>query len=176
LADVARIEPNGIFRNAKLRDLDFTGSNLNSNHFMESEITNCRFDQCDLRDLRLCATTIRDSSFRRAKLRDIALGAATAEGPYKGKGNIFAGVDFTEADLKGTMHLAASFERCTFRNAKLAKIDFGTSTFSDCQFEGELREVIFWRSNLFARGLPEDAFPPNEMLNADFQSGDAPMG
>jgi hypothetical protein len=38
LADVARIEPNGIFRNAKLRDLDFTGSMLNSIHFTESEI------------------------------------------------------------------------------------------------------------------------------------------
>jgi uncharacterized protein YjbI with pentapeptide repeats len=69
LADVARIEPNGIFRNAKLRDLDFTGSKLNSIHFTESEITNCRFDRCDLQGLRLCATTIRDSSFHGAKLR-----------------------------------------------------------------------------------------------------------
>jgi len=47
-------------------------------------------------------------------------------------------------------------------------IGFGTSTFIDCQFEGELREVIFWRSDLSTRGYPEDAFPPNEMMRVDF--------
>jgi uncharacterized protein YjbI with pentapeptide repeats len=168
LANIAQIEPNGVFRHAKLRDLDLTDSKLNSVHFIESEISNCRFDRCDLRGLRLWATTIRESSFRGANLRDTPLGVAAVEGPYRGKRNAFVGVDFTEADLRGTVYVATSFERCTFRRAKLVKIDFGTSTFSDCQFEGDLREVIFWRSDLFARGFPEDAFPPNEMVNVDF--------
>jgi uncharacterized protein YjbI with pentapeptide repeats len=169
LANVTRIEPGGTFRHVKWRDLDFSGSRLNSLRFYESEVINCRFDRCQLRDLRLWATTIRDRSFNNADLRDSALGVATLEqGPLKGKRNIFAGVDFTEADMRGTVYVAAAFEHCIFRNAKLIKIGFGTSSFVDCQFEGELREVIFWRSDLFARGFPEDAFPPNEMLNIDF--------
>jgi uncharacterized protein YjbI with pentapeptide repeats len=168
LANIAQIVPNGLFRQAKLRDLDLTGSSLRSVHFTESEVNNCRFDGCDLQGLRLCATTIRESSFRGANLRDTALGAATVEGPYGGRRNKFIGIDFTEADLRGSVYVAAAFDRCIFRNAKLANIEFGTSTFVDCQFEGELREVIFWRSDLFARGFPEDAFPANEMLNIDF--------
>src|SRR5439155_22335378 len=57
----------------------------------------------------------------------------------------------------------------TFRDAKLVKIDFATSTFVDCQFEGEIREVLFWRSDLFTRpGFPKNTFPPNEMVNVDF--------
>jgi hypothetical protein len=35
----------------------------------------------------------------------------------------------------------SSFERCLFRDTNLKKVDFQTSNFSDCRFEGELREV-----------------------------------
>jgi uncharacterized protein YjbI with pentapeptide repeats len=171
LANVARIEPGGTFRQARWRDFDFSGSKLNSLRFYESELVNCRFDRCQLKDLRLWATTIRDCSFIRANLRESALGVATLEaGPLQGRRNKFVGVQFTETDLRGTVYVAAAFESCIFRNAKLVKIGFGTSTFADCQFEGELREVIFWRSDLFTRGFPEDAFPPNEMKNVDFSN------
>jgi uncharacterized protein YjbI with pentapeptide repeats len=169
LANITQIEPAGTFRRVVWRDLDFSGSKLPSLRFYESEIVNCCFDRCQLKDLRLWATTIRGCSFRRADLRDSALGVATLEpGPLTGKRNSFVEVDFTEAELRGTVYIAAAFERCLFRDAKLVDIGFGTSTFVDCQFEGELREVIFWRSNLLTRGYPEDAFPPNEMLNIDF--------
>src|SRR5580698_10113146 len=76
LANVTRIEPGGTFRHVKWRDLDFSGSRLNSLRFYESEVINCRFDRCQLRDLRLWATTIRDRSFNNADLRDSALGVA----------------------------------------------------------------------------------------------------
>lgn len=169
LANVARIAPGGTLRQVRWQDLDFSGGKLNSLRFYESEIINCLFDRCQLKDLRLWATTFRDCSFRGSDLRDSALGVATLEqGPLKGRRNNFVGVHFTETDLRGTVYVAAAFERCIFRNAKLVKIRFGTSTFVDCQFEGELREVIFWRSDLLTRGFPEDAFPPNEMKNIDF--------
>jgi uncharacterized protein YjbI with pentapeptide repeats len=168
LADIVRIEPNRIFRNAILQDLDLTDSKLPSVHFMDSEISNCCFDRCDLHDFRLCATTFRDCSFRGADLRDTALGAATITGPFKGKRNHFVGVDFAEADLRGTSYVAAAFEGCAFRNTKLVKTNFATSTFVNCRFEGELREVLFWHSDLSSRGFPENSFPSNEMRNVDF--------
>ena len=168
LANVSEIEPNGIFRKAKLENLDFSGSKLRSTHFMECEINNCCFDNCDLQGLRLCATTISDCSFRGADLRDANLGAAVVSGPFAGKRNSFLGVDFSQSDLRGTVYVAAAFEGCLFRQAKLVKVDFGTSTFASCRFEGELREVIFWRSDMFARGFAEDAFPQNQMMDVDF--------
>jgi uncharacterized protein YjbI with pentapeptide repeats len=168
LADVARIEPSGVFRNAKLQNLDLTGSKLPSVHFTNCEIRNCCFNRCDMPGLRLNATTIRESSFREANLRGIALGAASVTGPFAGRRNSFAGVDFSGADLRDTIYVVASFEHCDFSYAKLTNIKFGTSTFSDCEFAGELRQVQFWRSNLFARGYAVDAFPVNEMVNVDF--------
>jgi uncharacterized protein YjbI with pentapeptide repeats len=168
LADVARVEPNGIFREATLQNLDLTGSKLSSVHFTDCKISNCCFDRCDLQGLRIGATTIRDSSFRKASLRGVALGPASVTGPLAGRRNRFVGVDFSEADLRDTIYVAASFERCDFSNARLANIRFGTSTFAHCRFAGELRQVQFWRSDLFARGFREDAFPPNEMLDVDF--------
>jgi uncharacterized protein YjbI with pentapeptide repeats len=168
LANVARIEPSAVFRNAKLQNLDLTGSRLPSVHFTDCEIKNCCFDRCNMPGLRLCATTIRESSFREANLRGIALGAASVTGPFAGRRNRFAGVDFSGADLRETIYVAGTFERCDFSYARLANIKFGTSAFSDCKFAGELRQVEFWRSDLFARGFAVDAFPLNEMVNVDF--------
>jgi len=169
VADVTEITPNGEFRDVRWSNLDFTNSNLPSLRFWNSEIINCCFDGCRMTDLLPFGTTFRNCSFRKADLRRSGLGAPLQTGPSGYRRNIFAGVDFTEADLRQTIYIAAGFERCVFRNTKLVKIDFGNSTFTDCQFEGELREVQFWRSNLFLRPeLPADAFPPNEMLNADF--------
>jgi hypothetical protein len=43
------------------------------------------------------------------------------------------------------------------------KLDFQTSTFANCVFEGELRDVLFYR-----RGFEGETFPANEMANVDF--------
>jgi uncharacterized protein YjbI with pentapeptide repeats len=169
LANVERFEPNGIFYSTNLQNLDFTGSKLSSLHFSDCEIRNCCFDHCNLRGLRLRATTIGECSFQGADLSGTPLGVASVTGPFAGRPNSFFEVDFSDADLRGTVYVAAAFRRCNFGNAKLARIGFGTSTFADCKFAGELREVQFWRSDLFARGYPDDAFPPNEMVDVDFR-------
>ena len=169
LANITQIEPPAEFRRVKWQNLDLSNSKLVSLRFEESQIINCRFDGCDMRDLRLWATDIADSSFRGADLSDSGLGLATLKkSAIRGRRNTFTEVDFSEANLRGTVYLAAAFERCLFCNTKLENVNFGTSTFVNCHFQGELREVIFWRSDLFSRQFPEDAFPPNEMQDIDF--------
>jgi len=163
-----RYEPNALFQKAKLHDIDFSQSKLDSLSFEESELSNCCFDRCELRNLRIWASTIRDCTFCDADLRESGLGLATIERPLSGKRNRFINVEFAKADLRNTVYVAAAFEQCSFRFAKLVNILFGTSTFKDCSFEGELREVRFWRSDLSVRGFPTDAFPPNEMIDVDF--------
>jgi uncharacterized protein YjbI with pentapeptide repeats len=73
-------------------------------------------------------------------------------------------VDFTGADMRGTMYGAAEFLRCKFNHAKFNKVDFQSSTFTDCSFEGELRGVLFYR-----RGFKGELFPPNETKRVDFR-------
>lgn len=61
------------------------------------------------------------------------------------------------------MYLAALFVNCIFRNANLQKVDFQTSSFVDCLFAGELKNVIFYR-----QAFGGEKFPPNEMTRVDF--------
>jgi uncharacterized protein YjbI with pentapeptide repeats len=157
-AQVVEFERGLMIRGAKWRDLDFTGGRLEGLRLFECEIANCRFDRCRLQGMRLWASTISGTSFRNADLRKGALG-----GVDQGRRNCFLDVDFTDANLGQTMYTAAAFQSCLFRNSKLEKIDFQTSTFSDCKFEGELREVLFYR-----RAFNGEQFPPNEMDGVDF--------
>lgn len=157
-ASISEIEPSAVFQGIKWRNLDFTGSKFNSLRLFDCEIHGCQFEKCQLQDLRLWGTRISESSFKGANLKKSALG-----GVKDRKRNIYSDVDFSEADLRETVYKAAVFERCIFRNSKLVKIDFQTSTFTDCLFEGELRDILF-----YGRGFQGEAFPPNEMVNVDF--------
>jgi uncharacterized protein YjbI with pentapeptide repeats len=156
---VKEISPPAVFRHVKWESLDFTGSRLKSVRIFDSAIRNCLFDDCQMQDLRIWSSVIADSSLRGAKLRGAALG-----GVDNGKRNRFAGVDFSRADMRETAYMSASFERCNFRNTRLEKTNFQGTNFIDCQFEGEVRDVLF---NRFA--FQGEEFPPNEMVNVDFR-------
>jgi uncharacterized protein YjbI with pentapeptide repeats len=155
---VSEIEPGVVIRGAKWQNLDFSGSRLRGMRLFGCDIENCRFDDCRLEGLRMWSMSIRDTSFKGADLRNSALG-----GVQDGTRNVFVGIDFTDADMRGTVYKAAAFDRCLFRNSRLVKIDFQTSTFTNCRFEGELNDVLFYR-----RGFRGETFPANEMLNVDF--------
>jgi uncharacterized protein YjbI with pentapeptide repeats len=159
IANVTKIEPSAIFRGAKWRDLDFTGSKLKGMRFFGCEIQNCSFQKCDLEGLRWWSMKVADCSFKGANLKEAALG-----GIQEGRRNIYSSVDFSEADLRGIACFTAVFDHCIFRNSKLVKIDFDGSAFNDCVFEGSLNDVLFWH-----RGFKEKGFPPNEMKNVDFR-------
>jgi uncharacterized protein YjbI with pentapeptide repeats len=154
----SKIKPAAEIRNVKWENLDFTGSKLKSLRLFSCRLTNCRFDRCQMEDLRVWDTTFKDCSFRGANLRDSALGPG-----MDSKRNIYLNVDFTETDLRGTNYNVALFEGCFFRNAKIKGIDFQTSAFVDCIFEGELNDVLF-----YSRGYEGEKYPANEMINVDF--------
>lgn len=97
------------------------------------------------------------------------MGVASERGPRRGTRNRYIDVDFSSANLRGTIYRAAAFERCIFANSNISKVNFGQSTFTDCRFEGELREVQFWRTRPLIEGEEKDLFPPNEMSNVDFR-------
>jgi uncharacterized protein YjbI with pentapeptide repeats len=155
--NVTQIEPS-VFRNVHWHNIDFTGSTLKSVRFFDSEICNCIFDLCKLRNMRMWTTKIEKTSFKGADLRDAALG-----GIYNEKQNYFLDVDFSKADMRETAYKSATFEHCLFKDTRLDKVNFQGSNFIDCRFEGELYDVLFYR---FA--YKGEAFPPNEMINVDF--------
>jgi uncharacterized protein YjbI with pentapeptide repeats len=125
---------------------------------MNGKIENCRFDYSDLRGIRIWATTMQDVSFRHANLRDSVLG-----GVKDGVWNRFIDVDFSEANLSRTIYEAAEFERCAFVDSNIVNVDFQSSNFKNCRFEGELKDVLFYR-----HGFKGEGYPPNEMMDVDF--------
>jgi uncharacterized protein YjbI with pentapeptide repeats len=161
LADVTVLGGITRIKNTIWQSIDFSSSDLPGLRFMDCQIRNCVFDRCRMDDLRVWRTDFANVSFRSADLRGAVLGG-TSEGDARR--NSFHDVDFTAADMRGTIYGAAEFLRCKFNHARLNKVDFQSSAFTDCSFEGELREVMFWE-----RGFKGELFPPNEMRRVDLR-------
>jgi uncharacterized protein YjbI with pentapeptide repeats len=161
LADVTVLGGITSIESVSWQSIDFSSSQLPGLRFLDCQIRNCVFDRCRMADLRVWRTDFANVSFRSADLRGAMLGG-TSENDNRRVS--FHDVDFSAADMRGTMYGAAEFLRCKFNHAKLNKVDFQSSTFTDCSFEGELREVLFYR-----RGFRGERFPPNEMKRVDFR-------
>ena len=141
------------------RDLDLSGAVLEELRVFRTNFVNCRFDECRLPGPRAWSSSFVDCTFIGANLRECMLG-----GVDKGRRTAYQRVDFSKADMRSTIYEAAAFEGCAFRSTKLAGTDFQSSTFKDCVFEGEIRNVLFYR-----HGFKGERFPPNEMINVDFR-------
>jgi uncharacterized protein YjbI with pentapeptide repeats len=158
VGDTTILEGTTEIRGMNWQSIDFSSSQLPTLRFFDCKISDCVFDECTLRDLRVWGTAFTDVSFRSANLRGAVLG-----GVQDSKRNIFKNVDFSSADLRKTVYVAAEFLGCQFKDSKLDNVDFQSSTFEDCSFEGELREVIF-----YSKGFKGDNFPRNKMKGVDF--------
>jgi uncharacterized protein YjbI with pentapeptide repeats len=161
LADVTVLGGITSIESASWKSIDFSSSRLPGLRFLDCQIRNCLFDKCRMGDLRVWRTGFANVSFRSADLRGAMLGGTSENDSRRVS---FHDVDFTGADMRGTMYGAAEFLRCKFNHAKFNKVDFQSSTFTDCSFEGELRGVLFYR-----RGFKGELFPPNEMKRVDFR-------
>jgi uncharacterized protein YjbI with pentapeptide repeats len=161
LADVTVLGGTTSIEKATWQSIDFSSSQLPGLRFLDCQIRNCVFDRCRMDDLRVWHTDFANVSFRSADLRGAVLGGTSENDSAR---NSFHDVDFTSADMRGTIYGAAEFVRCKFNHARLSKVDFQSSTFTDCSFEGELREVIF-----NDRGFKGELFPPNEMKQVDLR-------
>jgi uncharacterized protein YjbI with pentapeptide repeats len=161
LADVTVLGGITSIEGAAWQSIDFSSSQLPGLRFLDCQIRNCVFDRCRMDDLRVWSTDFANVSFRSADLRGAVLGGTSDNNSRR---NSFHDVDFTAADMRRTIYGAAEFVRCKFNHARLNKVDFQSSTFTDCSFEGELREVMFCQ-----RGFKGELFPPNEMKRVDLR-------
>jgi uncharacterized protein YjbI with pentapeptide repeats len=153
------------FQSARLADLDFSGGRLESFRFFNSAIDNCRFDDAICQDWRLWAVDITNVGFIGADLRNSVLGSW-----YQERENIYRRVNFSAANLRSIVSPAATFIDCDFGDAKLAKVDFQSSSFIRCRFAGLLREVMFYDHG-FKTGKPD----PNPMEDVDFSEAELRM-
>jgi uncharacterized protein YjbI with pentapeptide repeats len=154
-----------VFRRSRLVDLDLSSAVLPSARFFSSTLINCRLDRALCRDWRMWATDVSESTFVGADLRQAVLGAW-----YENRGNVFRGVDFSAANMRSIVCSAATFIDCNFGDARIAKVDFQSSSFQRCRFTGVLREVIF-----YDHGFRTGKLDPNSMEDVDFAAAELRM-
>jgi uncharacterized protein YjbI with pentapeptide repeats len=147
------------------RSLDLSGASLEHLRLEDMQLVDCRFDGASCVDLRMWRSTIEDSSFNGADLRNAALGPWS-----KNRGNVYSHVDFSRADFRGTSSLAAEYYDCDFSFARLDKLDFRSSSLIRCRFAGVLREVVF-DGRMLSTGKPD----PNPMEDVDLTAAELQM-
>ncbi|MEP9382977.1 pentapeptide repeat-containing protein [Nocardioides cheoyonin] len=140
-------------------DLELSDASLPSLRFFDSEIVNCRVDSTRCQDWRLWNTTMAQSSFVDADLRESALATW-----WEQKANTWRGVRFDRADMRGLPLEGALFEGCSFRGTRLEGTEFKQTELRDCVFAGRLKDLRF-----DGRSFP-DAPTPNPLVNVDFSA------
>jgi hypothetical protein len=119
-----------------LRDLDLSDAELHHFRFFDCKFENCVFDGARLVDLRMWGTSVRRSSFRKARI-------AGGMGGDTRSPNEWHGVDFDGADLRASSHTSESYIDCNFSSAKLTRVDFDGSRHTRSRFSGLMEEVEF---------------------------------
>lgn len=144
-------------RKITLSGLNLGGATATGLRMHRCRIVDCAFDEAQLRDLRLWDSEVNDSSFRRADLRDAAIGTW-----HRRRRNEWRNVSFEGADLRGIASIGAVFHGCDFSDGRLDRVNFDQCDLRDCRFAGRLREVLF-----DGRSLP-DRPDPAPLRNVDF--------
>jgi uncharacterized protein YjbI with pentapeptide repeats len=144
------VEVTGVpwLEDVRLEGIDFSNASLGGMALMRAEIVDCRFDEAKCSNWGLWGTTVVDSSFRAAVLRESSLGPPPSPKLTLSRGmrrsrSTYTRVDFSEADLRGAHALTGMFVDCNFSRARLDKVDFGFSYLVRCQFAGDLTDVEF---------------------------------
>lgn len=151
-------------RSGRLEGLDLSFADWPGIRILGGQIVNCVFHRAKLRDLRLWAVDVNDSSFALADLRGAVLG-----GWLGGRGNTYLRTSFRSSDLRDLATPTAVFEDCDFSLANVKACEFD-SDFIRCQFAGLLEGVIF-----HANGVQAGKRYPNRFLDVDFRQAELRM-
>jgi uncharacterized protein YjbI with pentapeptide repeats len=162
-SNLVATELHGIVRLEKVRleGLDFSAGQLPHLQIVDSELTNCKFEEIQFKDVRLWGVKFEGGSFAGADLREAMLGSEKS--PCN-----FVGMSFHRTDLRRAFATSSSFEECDFSRARIAKSDYHAVTFKRCKFAGEINDVRFWAAD-WDRASP--AVPqPHAMAGSDLSN------
>ena len=162
----SRRDPLPHVRRVTFRGLDLSGTDLPSFRFTDCRFVDCVFDGAALADWRLWSTSVQDCSFRGASL------AGAGMGGDRRHPTTWQGVDLSGADLRDTAHHAETYLDCTFRDARLTRVDFAGSRHVRSRFAGRLDEVEFRAA---PRGRDRSR-TPNTMDGVDLRAATVRFG
>ncbi|MDF3059386.1 MAG: hypothetical protein K0R17_3601 [Rariglobus sp.] len=128
------LSPNVTMRRVQMKKVDLTGASFN-----KAWLEACYFEEVFFNDI--SAMGIADHgnrfvgcSFVGANLKEAALGY---------RGSKFQRTTFVEADFRRTVFIRPEFDWVTFSDCRLEGADFNASSFSQCAFSGNVKDVWF---------------------------------
>src|SRR5690606_16201521 len=107
--------------------------------FTECQIVDCVLDRSNCQFWRLLGTSVADTTFVRADLRDSLLSDLDE---YSMRSS-FERVDFTRVNFVRCICRGATFVGCDFSFAKFQDFQFYESGLRQCRFKGALTDVFF---------------------------------
>lgn len=146
------------FRGCDLSDADFAGSS-----FMESDLSNCRFDNSNFYACNMSGADLTGASFKRADFRGAHISEANLTGADftsvdMREGRLMQGArgqmvnkqhQGTEEDIVKTSFKGSTMKNSTFNGAKALSTDFTGADMSGASFvDADLRKANFKEANL----------------------------
>src|SRR5438445_8380964 len=135
-----------VFERLTLEKIDLCGSKIGESLWEDVQLRSVRFTNADLHNADFSSGIIEDVSFVDANLEGSIWGMQGLDGPR------VSGVDFSGAKMFPSTYGHPLFRNCLFSRAKLDGVNFRSSRFEYCVFEGIMRNVQF-------RGCSDDPNP-----------------
>lgn len=145
-------------RYSQLHDIDFSHAIFYRTQWERCSFKNILFHSCDLIQTRFFGCDFDKISFSSSDFKDSILGGAM--GSDFGS---FTRTDFNECNLTQVFFHSPEISNCNFLNSRIKFVDFNGSRFTNCNFVGELNQVVF-RKYPAENGVARE----NKMKNTSF--------
>ena len=178
------IDRSEMFYETQFQKVDFTGSDLQKNNFIDADITECCFKEADLTQSNFMNPQMRHAVFDKTILHDVNFVQAQAENTsFKNadmkKVRFVGGCKLANAKFTGADASEANLRDCDLRNADfseayLFKSDFGGSDLSGAQFiranakQAQFNKANLILANLYRINLMEGSLYKARLAAADF--------
>jgi uncharacterized protein YjbI with pentapeptide repeats len=167
-------------RGVRWDSLDLSHARLNAIRLFDSSIVASKLDGASCVDWRLWGCNIDETSFVASNMREAVIGAWHA-----GKRNVWRGVDFSGANLRGALARGCVLESCLFVGTQLRQVEFDQAAIRNCRFAGPMQSVVFDGRALDGRPAPHPlkdvdfssaAFRDVEFYGCHFENVKLPQG
>lgn len=118
--------------------IDFSEADLSNSTWSNCEFIDCRFNGSVFYNVTFKNCSVKDTDFIKCKFKHSDLGRNILK-----KSGLFSNVNFKECFLKYVNFCFPLFDKCSFINCEIEKVDFDGSRFSNSVFAGEIEAADF---------------------------------
>ncbi len=153
-----------VVKDVTVKDIDLSYADFSNSWIEANRFENCFFEKTDFTDSSDHGNVFDHCEFLNCKFKLAVLGY---------DGSRFRNCVFRKCGFQRTNFIRAEFVTTDFIDCRLKGIDFGSSSFENCKFEGLLEDVWFRGTFPLKSDIEEFGQPKiNKMQNVSFEKAD----